>query len=141
MLLKLTAPRLWLAICLLLTSTFALAQKSVNGKVTDANNQPIAGASVTVKGSTSGTTTDDQGAFSINVPNENSTLVVSYVGFATQEFPVRGLTTLNVTLSNSQNSLNEVIVTGYTTQQRKNITGAVAAIKGTQLQSVPSGNV
>ena len=141
MLLKMTAPRLWLAICMLLTSTFALAQKSVKGKITDANNQPIAGASVIIKGTTTGTTTDDQGAYSINVPDENSTLVVSYVGFSTQEFPVRGLTTLNVTLSNTQNSLNEVIVTGYTTQQRKNITGAVASIKGTQLQSVPSGNV
>jgi len=141
MLLKMTAPRLWLAICLLLTSTFALAQKSVNGKVTDANNQPVSGASVTIKGKSTGTTTDDQGAFTISVPDDNSTLVVSYVGFATQEFSVRGLTNLNVTLSNSQNSLNEVIVTGYTTQQRKNITGAVSAIKGTQLQSVPSGNV
>jgi len=128
---------------LVLLSSLALAQqKSVSGRVSDASNQPVSGASVVVKGTNTGTTTDEQGRFTINVPNNQSILTISYVGFDSQDVAVGNSLSLNVSLAGStQATLNEVVVTGYSSQQRKNITGAVTTIKGTQLQSVPSGNV
>src|SRR5215203_378922 len=143
MLLKLTAKRLWLASCLLILSSIALAQqKTVTGRITDAGNQPVAGASVIVKGTTIGTTTNDHGRFTISVPNNRNTLSVSYVGFDAQDVAISGVTDVNVALANSNlTNLNEVVVTGYTSQNRKAITGAVSSIKGTQLQAVQSGNI
>ncbi len=137
-----TALRLGLAVCIFFFSLLASAQqKSISGRVTDANNQPVPGASVVVKGSTTGTTTDDEGRFTITVPNNQSVLAISAVGLDPREVSVSGLTSVDVSLTSSLATLNEVVVTGYSTQQRKNITGAVSSIKGTQLQAVPSGNI
>ena len=82
MLIKLlTATRLWVVTCFLFFSLFTAAQqKTVTGKVTDAGNQPIYGASVSVRGTNTGTVTDDQGRFTITVPNDQSVLTISYVG-------------------------------------------------------------
>ena len=138
----LTALRLGVTTCMLFIFSIASAQqKSVSGRVTDANNQPVPNASVVVKGTTNGTTTDEQGKFTITVPNDQSILVISSIGMDTKEVTVRGLTTVDVSLTSNLGNLNEVIVTGYSSQQRKNITGAVSSIKGTQLQAVQSGNV
>ena len=143
MLFNLTAMRLWLAASMTLLFSIALAQeKRVSGRVTDANNQPIVGASVVVKGTSTGTTTDETGRFTINVPANQNTLTVTSIGFDAQEISVAGTSNVSVTLgSSAQATLNEVVITGYTGQQRKTITGAVSSIKGTQLQAVPSGNV
>src|SRR4051812_10097338 len=143
MLIKLTAMRLWLAASMTLLFSIALAQeKKVSGRVTDASNQPVVGASVIVKGTSNGTTTDETGRFSLNVPSNATTLTISSIGYDAQDISISGLSSVNITLGNSaQATLNEVVVTGYTGQQRKTITGAVSSIKGTQLQAVPSGNV
>src|SRR5436309_2369021 len=143
MLFKLTAMRLLLAACLLFLSTALWAQqKTVKGHVADANNQPVSGASVVAKGTSLGTTTNDEGNFSLSLPSNTATLTISFLGYESRDISITGLSTVSVSLTPSAlANLNEVVITGYTGQQRKNITGAVSTIKGAQLASVPSGNV
>ncbi len=131
-------------ICLLLCVLFSgvlSAQKQVTGKITESDAQPISGASVQVKGTTVGTTTDTDGSFSISVPAGRNTLVVSFVGFKNKEISIGSQTNIPVTLEADVSGLTEVIVTGYSGQQRKNIVGAVATVKGEQLAAVQTGNV
>jgi TonB-linked SusC/RagA family outer membrane protein len=136
---KLTV-RLWLAILLLLPATTILAQqKTVTGKVTDSNNQPVNGASVTVKGSNVGTQTNAEGLFSISVPGSSAVLVFSSVGFEPFEMPVGTNLTLNATLKTSTSNLNEVVITGYTAQRKKDITGAVAVVEVDNMRQIPTG--
>jgi TonB-linked SusC/RagA family outer membrane protein len=126
-------------VCLLLFATIAFSQRTVTGRVSGSNNQPIVGATVSVKGTQVATTTGDDGGFSIAVPGNQNALVISSIGFTEQEVPI-GSGPVNVVLSESTSNLNEVVVTGYSSQQRRNIVGAVSTVKGEQLQSVPSGN-
>src|SRR5689334_10998985 len=123
MLFKLTAMRLWLAACMLFLFSFSWAQqKTVTGRVTDASNVPVSGASVVVKGTSLGTTTDEDGRFSISVPSNQSILTISYVGYESRDVSVSGTTNVAVSLTPSAlANLNEVVITGYTGQQRKNI--------------------
>ena len=121
---------LWLAILLLLPATTILAQQmTISGKVTDSNNQPITGATVSVKGSNVATQTNAEGSFSIIVPNAKTVLVVSSIGFEPKELPVGNNTTLTVSLKTTTSNLNEVVITGYTAQRKKDITGAVAVVE------------
>lgn len=139
---RLTALRFWLVLfSLCITSIIYAQQKTIKGQVKDATNQPVSGASVLVKGTNQGTTTDEAGRFSINVPGNQSVLVISSVGFDAKEVTVGAASNLDVTMTSALGSLNEIVVTGYSTQQRKNITGAVTSVKGEKLQSVQSGNV
>ena len=120
----------------LILSTCIFAQtKTVTGTVLDKDNIGIAGASVTVKGSTSGTNTSSTGAFSLNVPSSAKTLVISYVGYASQEVPI-GSGTVSVTLAPSTGSdLNEVVVVGYGTIRKKDVTGSVAQVQAKDFNS------
>jgi TonB-linked SusC/RagA family outer membrane protein len=127
-------------VCLLLSSIISFAQKVVTGKVTGADGQPASGATVTVTGTTVGTQTDAEGNFSITVPQGKNSLTVSYIGFENQTVALTGQSTVSVPLRVSTSSLSEVIVTGYSGQQRRNIVGAVSTVKGEQLAAVPSGN-
>ena len=111
----------------------------VTGRVTDSTGAPIAGASVRVKGSNAGTSTDANGAFSITVP-DNATLVFSAVGFATQEIAVAGQTAVNVTLLAATTQMEQVIVVGYGTQRKIDVTGAVANIRGEEISKQASVN-
>ncbi|WP_426670558.1 SusC/RagA family TonB-linked outer membrane protein [Mucilaginibacter sp. McL0603] len=119
----------------------AFAQNlSVKGKVTDAaSNETLIGVSVTIKGTTEGTQTDVNGAFSISAPS-NATLVISYIGYKPLEVPVNGQTTLDVKLQAQNNALNEVVVVGYGTQKKADVTGAIATVKGADLASQPNPN-
>lgn len=136
----LTVKRLCLAVSILLISTITLAQqKKVSGRVTDRSDNPVAGASVVIKGSTAGTITDEQGRFTISVPNDQSILTVSYVGLDTRDVAVRGSTNLSLSLTSNQSALNEVVVTGYSSQRRKDITGSVAVVNVNNLRQIPSG--
>jgi TonB-linked SusC/RagA family outer membrane protein len=113
----------------------AQATRTVSGSVLDNKKAPLQGVSVTVKGTTRGTTTDADGHFVLpNVP-ERGTLVVSSTGFTAQEIGVSGRTTLNVTLAEAVNALNDVVVIGYGTRQRRDVTGAVSQVKATQLEN------
>lgn len=120
---------------LLLTVAFSAAtyaqDKAISGKVTDAKDgSPIAGASVVAKNSSQGgTVTGADGTFKISVASNVTTLVISYVGYGAQEVSITGKTSVDVSLSSSGSNLNEVVVVGYGTARRKDITGSVASVK------------
>ncbi|MGK9125662.1 TonB-dependent receptor [Olivibacter sp. SA151] len=111
------------------------------GKVTDAtDNAPLPGVSVLVKGSTNGILTDNQGQYSLTV-KANDILVVSYVGYTSQEVRVSsGKTTYNISLQSTTSDLDEVVVTGYSAQRKKDLTGAVAVVDIGQLKSQPAAS-
>ncbi|MDO1444791.1 SusC/RagA family TonB-linked outer membrane protein [Rhodocytophaga aerolata] len=101
---------------------------TVSGKVTDpADNSPLPGVNITVKGTTTGTVTDGTGAYSISVPG-NSTLVYSFIGYTTQEIPVNNRSTIDVALAGDVQALSEVVVIGYGEQKKKDVTGSIAQV-------------
>jgi TonB-linked SusC/RagA family outer membrane protein len=112
----------------------------ITGKVLDEKGQPLVGASIRVKGSTTGTTTDDNGSFTLEVP-DNTTLVISYLGYENKVVTVSGTTPVNITLTQAKSSLNEVVVVGYGTQKKVNLTGAVATVSGDKLEGRPIVNL
>lgn len=114
--------------------------KTLTGKVFDSSNEPIVGANVVEKGTTNGTITDIDGNFSLQV-KENVILVVSYIGYKTQEIPVKGQTAVNITLVEDSETLSEVVVVGYGTQKKVNLTGSVATIDFKDQLSRPVTNV
>jgi TonB-linked SusC/RagA family outer membrane protein len=119
----------------------AFAQNlTVKGKVTDAaTNETLIGVSVGVKGTSTGTQTDVNGAFSLSAPT-NATLVFSYIGYSAQEVPVNGQTAFSIKLKSQSNSLNEVVVVGYGTQRKIDVSGSIATVKGSDISSQPDPN-
>lgn len=114
-------------------------QKSLKGTVNDALG-PVAGASVVVKGTTNGTVTDMDGNFVLDV-NNGDILQVSFIGYVTQDIKYTGQATLTVNLVEDTQKLEEVIVVGYGTQKKVNMTGAVAQIDSKALENRPVQNV
>ena len=121
-----------------LMSVVAFAQKSVTGKVSDSKGEGLPGASVTVKGTTTGSISDATGNFKINVPNSGGTLVFSSIGYKNQEVKLGGQSTIDVSMEEDAANLDEVVVTGYGTQSKRDITGAVTTVNAKELQSVPA---
>ncbi|HYG19836.1 MAG TPA: TonB-dependent receptor [Ohtaekwangia sp.] len=113
----------------------------VTGKVTDSQGVPLPGVNILVKGLTSGTTTDSDGNFSLEVPDGDVTLVFSFIGYATQEVALNGQTTLNVSLADDIQSLGEVVVVGYGTQEKREVTSAIAQVSGRELLKSPAISV
>ncbi len=107
-------------------------KKTVKGRVIDANNEPLIGVSVKAKNATIGTITDIDGNYEINAP-EHSVLVFSYLGYTAQEVTVGSKATIDVTLEENVNALDEVVVIGYGTVKKKDLTGAVGAVSGQDL--------
>ena len=107
-------------------------QKAIAGIIKDVNGEPIIGANVVEKGTTNGTVTDIEGRFSLNVA-PSATLVVSYIGYTTSEIVVGNKTDLAISLKEDSEMLDEVVVVGYGTMKKKDLTGAVAAVKGDDL--------
>lgn len=130
---KFSLPALFLSFVFLLASLQANAQTAVSGVVKDDLNEPLPGVNVKVKGTTIGTSTDVTGKYTLNVP-ANATLVFSFIGYTDQEIAVGNQTTVNMQLTNSSTSLNEVVVVGYGTQQKKDLTGAVSIVKAKDVQ-------
>jgi TonB-linked SusC/RagA family outer membrane protein len=124
---------------LLFISAMASAQ-SISGKVTEANGQPLPGVNVVEKGTTNGTSTAANGEFRLTTSGSSPVLIFSFVGYGSQEISVNNRSTLNVTMAPDDKLLNEVVVVGYGTQQKKDLTGSVVSIKGQELQQVPSPN-
>lgn len=102
---------------------------TVQGHVQDELGKPIPGATILLKGTTTGTTADADGAYSLNVPDAAGTLVISAIGFTSQEVPIGNRSKIEVTLKTDVKSLNEVVVVGYGTQRRAEVTSAVATVK------------
>ena len=99
----------------------------LTGLVTDAANEPIIGASVVEKGTTNGVITDFDGNFALSV-SPKATIIISYVGYATQEVPVNGKTNIRVTLKEDTEMLDEVVVVGYGTMKKSDMTGAISSV-------------
>lgn len=114
-----------------------VVQQSVNGTVTDQDGVPLPGANIVEKGTTNGVTADFDGNFSMEVADENATLVVSYIGFATKEVDVNGQSAITIILEESAAGLEEVVVVGYGTQKKINLTGSVASISTEAIDSRP----
>ncbi|WP_299557394.1 TonB-dependent receptor [Seonamhaeicola sp.] len=112
----------------------------ITGLVTDEANQPLPGANIIEKGTTNGTQTDFDGNFSLSVSNVNAVLVISYLGFQTIELELNGQTNLSVKLQEDAANLDEVIVIGYGTTKKKDLTGSVASIDSKKFHNVPVTN-
>jgi len=115
-------------------------QHTVSGRVTDESGMGIPGASVTIKGTKNGTSTDPDGNFKISVKNEDI-LQISFTGYTSQEIPVRNQSVVNVQLKEEHKVLSEVVVVGYGSQKKQNITGSIAIVKGEDLKDATSPNV
>ncbi len=114
--------------------------QSVSGTVSDATG-PLPGASVVVKGTTTGTQTDFDGNFSLDNIGEDAVLSISYVGYMAQEIPVEGRSTIEVTLQEDAQALDEVVVVAYGTSTKKDLTGAVGIIPSDEITSFPNTSV
>ena len=123
----------------MLPLSMASAQSIVKGTVNDEAGEPVIGATVKVQGSNDGTITDFNGNFSINAAS-NATLVISYVGYVTQQIPVAGKSNINVTLIEDNTTLNDVVVIGYGTMKKKLVTGATVQVKGDEIAKLNTTN-
>ncbi|MBS5980021.1 MAG: TonB-dependent receptor [Dysgonomonas mossii] len=113
---------------------------TVKGTIKDETGEPLSGVSIVVKGTTTGTISDLDGAYTITVPNSNSTLVFSFIGFHTQEIVVGGKTNINVILVEDAKALEEVVVVGYGTMRKSDVTGSIASAKGSDIVKAQTFN-
>ena len=129
---------LFLLVMLCLVPIWAMAQsRTVKGVVKDAAGEPIIGASVLQKGSTNGIITDLDGNFTLQISGD-PVLVVSYVGYVSQEIPTRGKSTLKIVMKEDSKALEEVVVIGYGTARRSDVTGSIASVQSDKLREVPA---
>jgi TonB-linked SusC/RagA family outer membrane protein len=128
----------WL-LCALLPLSLGAQNLNISGTVLDGNGDPVAGASVMVKGTTVGAMTDASGSYTISAPAD-ATLVFSFLGLAAREEPVNGRGRVDVTLSESDQALDEVVVVGYGTMRKSDVTGSISSTKGDDILKVQSFN-
>lgn len=115
---------------------------SVSGRVTDNTGAPLPGVNVIEKGTTNGAITNIDGGYTLNVASSASVLSFSFVGYTTQEITVGTQTSINVTLVETMSSLDEIVVVGYTTQVRKNLSGSISTVQDEALQAaIPAPSV
>lgn len=123
-------------------SAISTTKENVTGTVKDEKGNPLPGVTVKIKGTTTATSTDANGVFRLNLPLGNETLVFSFIGFRTQEVPVRGQTSFDVKLAEDVNSLDQVIITGYGGTTTKGAsTGAIDNLDATEIEDLPLGNL
>ena len=131
----------WLVVTGIFFSLVAVAQSHISGKIINSEDgKPVVGASVKVKGTAAGTATDSEGNFTLTAKG-NDELVVSYVGYVSRDVPIANQSVLNITLSAAPNTLNEVLVIGYGTQKRADLTGAVSSVKGDEIRNIPATSI
>ena len=124
----------------LLVSVSAVAQITVSGTVVDESDFGLPGASVIVKGEKGGVATDLDGKFTLTVPNENSVIVISFIGYNEQEIKVGDQRQLNIKMEPATQMMDEVVIVGFGTQKKVNATGAVKTIDNKALESRPISN-
>jgi TonB-dependent starch-binding outer membrane protein SusC len=128
-----------LCICVLLTHLAFSQTKIISGTITDDKGIPIQGATISVKGTNIGTTTDAKGGYSLSTSGPTKTLIVSSVGYGQQEVTVGDKSAINITMSSSTQSLNDVVVIGYGTARRKDLSGSFSTVTAKNLNAVPTG--
>lgn len=114
-------------------------QKRVSGVITDTKGEPIIGANVAVKGTSNGTITDIDGKFDIEVP-ANTTLKISYIGYQPMEINIGNKSTIDIKLSEDTQALDEIVVVGYGTQKKSDVSGSVTTVSGEKLAKIPTAN-
>jgi len=115
--------------------------RQISGRVTDENGSGIPGANVLIEGTTQGTVTDADGKYTIEIPSDETVLVFSFIGYATQKITVGTLAAVDVTLIPDVQALDEIVVTGYSTQRRATLTGAVSVIETKDIVRTKNENV
>lgn len=129
---------LFLFAILMCVNSYVRAQsRTITGKVTDAGGTGLPGVSVTVKGSTQGAVSDGNGGYSLSVPPNKNTLVFSYIGFVGQEIEIGTQSVINVALQEDATNLSEVVVVGYGTQKKSQMTGAISQVTSKQITEMP----
>lgn len=136
-----TSKKFLLILCCVLLSATTFAQLKVNGKITDTSGEPIIGVSVGVKGTTTGVMSDARGEYAIVVPDTRAILSFSYIGYEKQEMVVGNNTIIDVTLKESTKELDEVVVVGFGTQKKVNLTGAISAVGAEVFENRPVANI
>ena len=130
-----------LSFLFLLIGLISMAKtRTIKGKVIDKAGAPVANVSVTVKGNPQGASTDPDGTFSLSVPADAKTLIISSVGFADQEVAITG-NTLDIVLNQVEKQLEEVIVVAYGEQNKSKITGAIGKLAGKEVENIPLPSV
>ncbi|SKC64485.1 SusC/RagA family TonB-linked outer membrane protein [Ohtaekwangia koreensis] len=124
-----------------LISVTANAQTTVRGRIVDETGTSLPGVNVIIKGTSSGTTSDGDGGYSIQVPDQDAVLVFSFIGYTATEETVGNRAVIDVTLSPNIQSLSEVVVVGYGTQRQEAVTGSVVSMSGNTLRDMPSPNI
>lgn len=114
---------------------------TISGKITDEANEPLPGVNILIKGTVQGTTSDVNGEYRLNVPDGNTILAFSFIGYATQEIAVGGRTQINVTMVEDVTSLDEVVVVGYGEVKKSDLTGSVGSVKGEEINAYPTTNI
>lgn len=127
-----------LMLCCFLLSAQLIFSQAVSGSVKDGEGAAMVGVTIMVKGTSTGTTTDTEGKFRINVPSGQNTLVLSYTGYESMEANIDGRSSLDLIMTEALTSVNEVIVVAYGTQKKETLTGAVSAVKGVDLIKSPA---
>ncbi|MCE6989794.1 TonB-dependent receptor [Dyadobacter sp. CY323] len=115
--------------------------KLIAGRVTDISGEALPGVNVLIKGTQQGTVTDVEGRYKLDVADDQSVLILSFVGYISQEIPVGNQTTIDVKLTPDNKALDEVVVVGYGTARKATLTGSVSTLKGEALSNIPSGNL
>src|SRR5690606_5198787 len=127
------------AMCLIACSTSQVVnaqQTSVAGKITDSSGAPLTGVTISIKGTSLGTSTNESGLFTLNA-NSNATLIISAVGYQEQQVALAGRKTINVSLANIETSLDEVMVVAYGTAKKSTYTGSAATVSADQIDKQP----
>lgn len=134
----------FLSVCLtllVLSASAAFAQKTVTGTVLDEYGVGLPGVSILVKGTTTGTATDIDGKYSLSVPNDQATLVFSFIGYTALEQAVGSRSVIDVNMAPDERTLTELVVTGYSIDSRRETTGAISTVDAKDLSVIPTGNV
>lgn len=124
------------------TAPLFIQSDVIRGKIVDETGAGLPGVNVIIKGTSTGTTSDAGGGYVLNLP-ENSTgasLVFSFIGYSTQEQPINGRSTIDVTLVSDVTSLNEIVVVGYGTQEKRDVTAAISSVSGAAIAKIPTSN-
>ena len=122
---------------LLLSGQLLAQNRTITGKVTDANGTPIPNASILLKGTSTGTTSKLDGTFSLSVPTNAKTLVISSVGLAEQEVSIANRNTVDVAMKADDKNLSEVVVVGYQVRRKRDEAGAISSVKAAQIENLP----
>lgn len=135
--------RQFLVLLLLCANPLSMTAQSrvVTGEVVDADNLPMIGVAVVIKGTSNGSITDLDGKYSLNVTGEKPILVFSFIGFTTKEIAVENQSVINTMLTEDVKSLDEVVVIGYGVQKKSHLTGSISKVKVNELSDVPTSRI